>query len=165
MTSGQPSVLAGIAQRADRLLGGLAQAAAVIAPPLLRVALAVPFLKSGLTKWNGFFSLAPTTAFLFEDEFKLHLFGAEYDFPAPEAMALIDAVAEIALPILLIIGLATRLSALALLVMIAVIQLAVPEGWANFHLPWAALAVALIAIGPGPLSVDHLIEGRVQRHD
>jgi putative oxidoreductase len=41
--------------------------------------------------------------------------------------------------------------------MTGVIQLVVPEGWANFHLPWAALAVAIIALGPGPLSLDHLI--------
>ena len=94
---------------------------------------------------------------LVRGEFKLHLFGHAYDFPAPEAAALVDGVAEIVLPILLVIGLATRLSALVLLVMTAVIQLVVPDGWANFHLPWAAMDVALIALGPGPLSLDHLI--------
>ena len=158
MNSAQAGLLTEIARRSDWLLGRLAQAAAIIAPLLLRVALAVPFFKSGLTKWDGFLSLSPAAVFLFEDEFKLHLFGAEVNFPAPEAVALLDAVAEIALPALLVIGLATRLSALALLVMTAVIQLVVPEGWANFHLPWAALAVALIALGPGPLSLDHLID-------
>lgn len=58
---------------------------------------------------------------------------------------------------LLVIGLATRFSALGILIMTGVIQLVVPEGWANFHLPWAALAVAIIALGPGTLSFDHLI--------
>ncbi|TIO99853.1 MAG: DoxX family protein, partial [Mesorhizobium sp.] len=48
--------------------------------------------------------------------------------------------------------------ALALLIMTGVIQLVVPEGWANFHLPWAALAVAIIAVGPGPLSLDRLLD-------
>jgi putative oxidoreductase len=62
------------------------------------------------------------------------------------------------LPVLLVIGLATRFSALALLVMTGVIQLVVPEGWANFHLPWAGLALAIIALGPGALSLDHLLE-------
>jgi putative oxidoreductase len=41
--------------------------------------------------------------------------------------------------------------------MTAVIQLIVPDGWANFHLPWATMAMALIAIGPGRVSLDHLI--------
>ena len=75
----------------------------------------------------------------------------------PDTLALLDSVAEIALPVLLVIGLATRFSALGLLVMTVVIQLVVPEGWANFHLPWASLAVAIIALGPGKLSLDHLI--------
>ena len=139
------------------MLGSLARIALVIAPPLLRVALAVPFFRSGLTKWNGFLSLSPMASFLFEDEFKLHIFGVTYDFPAPTAVAFLDGVAEIILPILLVVGLATRFSALGLLIMTGVIQLVVPEGWANFHLPWAALAVAIIAIGPGAFSFDHLL--------
>src|SRR5262244_1394354 len=123
---------------------------------VLRIALAVPFFKSGLTKWDGFLSLSPAAEFLFEDEFKLHIFGQVYDFPLPTAFAYLDSVAEIVLPVLLVIGLATRFSALALLVMTGVIQLVVPEGWANFHLPWAGLALAIIALGPGKLSLDHL---------
>lgn len=134
----------------------LAQVALVVAPPVLRVALAIPFLKSGLTKWDGFLSLSPAASYLFEDEFKLHIFGHAYDFPMPALFAYLDGVAEIVLPLLLVVGLATRFSALALLVMTAVIQLVVPEGWANFHLPWAALAVAIMALGPGRLSLDHL---------
>jgi len=134
----------------------LAQVARVVAPPVLRIALAMPFLKSGLTKWDGFLSLSPAASYLFEDEFKLHVFGRVYDFPMPMVFAYLDAVAEIVLPLLLIAGLATRFSVLALLVMTAVIQLVVPEGWANFHLPWAALAVAIMALGPGRLSLDHL---------
>ena len=138
------------------MLGALARIALVIAPPLLRVALAVPFFRSGLTKWNGFLSLSPMASFLFEDEFKLHILGQAYDF----AFAYLDGIAEIVLPILLVVGLATRFSALALLVMTGVIQLVVPEGWANFHLPWAGLALAIIALGPGTFSVDHLLERR-----
>jgi putative oxidoreductase len=134
----------------------LARVAQVVAPPVLRIALAVPFFKSGLTKWDGFLSLSPAAAYLFEDEFKLHIFGQVYDFPIPTAVAFLDGVAEIVLPVLLVIGLATRFSALALLVMTGVIQLVVPEGWANFHLPWAALAIAIVALGPGKLSLDHL---------
>jgi putative oxidoreductase len=134
----------------------LAQVARVVAPPVLRFALAMPFFKSGLTKWDGFLSLSPAASYLFEDEFKLHIFGHAYDFPLPTVFAYFDGVAEIVLPLLLIVGLATRFSALLLLVMTGVIQLVVPEGWANFHLPWAGLAVAIIALGPGKLSLDHL---------
>jgi putative oxidoreductase len=135
----------------------LSQVARIVAPPVLRIALAIPFLKSGLLKWDGFLSLSASASYLFEDEFKLHLFGQAYDFPFPAVFAYVDGVAEIVLPLLLIAGLATRFSALLLLVMTAVIQLVVPEGWANFHLPWAALAIAIIALGPGPLSLDHLV--------
>src|SRR5215475_4471037 len=136
----------------------LAGVALVVAPPVLRIALAAPFFKSGLTKWDGFLSLSPAAEFLFEDEFKLHIFGHAYDFPLPTAFAYLDSIAEIVLPVLLVIGLATRFSALALLVMTGVIQLVVPDGWANFHLPWAGLALAIVALGPGPLSLDHLLE-------
>src|SRR6267154_2671147 len=120
----------------------LGRVAQVVAPPVLRIALAIPFFKSGWLKWDGFLSLSPAAAYLFEDEFKLHLFGQAYDFPIPTAVAFLDGVAEIVFPVLLVIT--------------GVIQLVVPEGWANFHLPWAALAVAIIALGPGKLSLDHL---------
>jgi putative oxidoreductase len=149
--------MAFIAHNIRSITGLLARTASVLAPPLLRIALAVPFFKSGLTKWAGFLVLSPTATFLFSDEFKLHIFGQAYSFPAPAVFAWIDGIAEIVLPILLVIGFATRFSALGLLVMIGVIQLVVPDGWANFHLPWAALAVAIIALGPGPLSLDNLV--------
>ena len=58
----------------------------------LRVALAVPFYKSGILKWNGFLRLNETAVTLFTDEFKLHLLGGPYDFPAPTAMAFASGV-------------------------------------------------------------------------
>jgi putative oxidoreductase len=161
MTTTDRLAPAGLVARFRALLDGLARLAAMLAPPLLRIALAVPFFRSGLTKWDGFLSLSPSAQYLFEEEFKLHLFGATYGFPMPDAMAFIDGLAEIVLPILLVVGLATRLSALGLLVMTGVIELVVPEGWANFHLPWAALAVAIVALGPGRLSPDYLISRRL----
>lgn len=131
--------------------------AAFVAPPLMRVALAVPFYRSGLTKWDSFLSLSPAAQYLFEEQFKLHLFGHLYSYPFPDALAYVDGVAEIVLPVLLIVGLATRLSAFGLLIMVGVIQLTVPLAWANFHLPWAGLAVGILALGPGTLSLDHLL--------
>jgi putative oxidoreductase len=152
------SNIATILEASREALEWLAGAAQVVAPPVLRIALAVPFFKSGLTKWDGFLSLSPAATFLFEEEFKLHIFGQAYDFPLPNAFAYLDSIAEIVLPVLLVAGLATRFSALGLLVMTGVIQFVVPEGWANFHLPWAGLALAILALGPGALSLDHLLE-------
>jgi putative oxidoreductase len=131
--------------------------AASVAPPVLRIALALPFLRSGLTRWDGLFSISPGTLFLFEEQFKLHVFGYAIDFPSPDQLALLVATAELVLPTLLLAGLATRLAALGLLIMTGVIQLVFPDGWKNFHLYWAALALAIIALGPGSLSLDRLI--------
>lgn len=130
---------------------------AALAQTALRLALAVPFFKSGLTKWDGFFRLSDSAESLFADEFKIHLFGQLYDFPAPHVLAFASGCGEIFFPILLVLGLATRFAALGILGMTAVIQLTVPEGWANFHLIWAAAALALLAYGPGPLALDRLI--------
>jgi len=152
------SNIATILEASREALEWFARAALVVAPPVLRIALAVPFFKSGLTKRDGFLSLSPAATFLFEEEFKLHIFGQAHDFPLPNAFAYLDSIAEIVLPVLLVVGLATRFSALGLLVMTGVIQLVVPEGWANFHLPWAGLALAIIALGPGALSLDRLLE-------
>jgi putative oxidoreductase len=133
------------------------RAGLLIAPVMLRLALALPFLRSGLTKWEGFGSLSPAAVYLFEHEFKLHVFGRIYDFPAALTAAHVAAVAEIILPVLLLIGLATRLAAFVLLIMTGVIQLVMPDGWMNFHLPWAAMALAIMALGPGGISIDELL--------
>jgi putative oxidoreductase len=137
----------------------------VFAPPMLRVALALPFFRSGLTRWDGLMSISPATLFLFENQFKVHIFGGAYGFPAPDMVALIVAVAEITLPVLLVLGFATRFAAFALLVMTGVIQLVFPDGWANFHLYWASLAIGIMALGPGPLSLDRLISRRLSPRD
>jgi len=130
---------------------------------VLRLALAVPFFRSGLTKWDGFLQLSGGAEFLFASEFKLHIFGQLYPYPFPIAAAYGAGIAEIVLPILLVLGLFTRFAAFALLVMTAIIQITVPEGWANFHLPWAAMALALSVFGPGAISLDRLRTGRIAR--
>jgi putative oxidoreductase len=122
-----------------------------------RFALAVPFYKSGLTKWDGFLQLSDTPPLLFAEEFKLHILGQTFDYPFPTLMAWGSSVGEIVLPILLVLGLFTRFSALGILAMTAMIQLTIPDGWANFHLPWAALALAIIYMGPGKIALDNLL--------
>lgn len=150
-----PSILSWSVTLVRHGLARLETVARHVAPPVARVALALPFLRSGLTRWDGFFSLSFGTRYLFEEQFRLHILGGEYVLPMPAQLALVTAVAEIALPIMLILGLGTRLAALGLLIMTSVIQLIFPEAWANFHLYWAALAISVLAIGPGVLSFDH----------
>lgn len=123
----------------------------------LRVALAVPFFRSGLTKWEAPFVLSSGAQYLFTEEFKLHFFWGTVPYPAPLLMAFLAGAAEIALPVLLILGLATRFSALGILAMTLIIQLTIPEGLINFHLPWAAMALALLAYGGGLLSADAVL--------
>ncbi|TIM62551.1 MAG: DoxX family protein, partial [Mesorhizobium sp.] len=93
---------------------------------------------------------------LFSSELKLHLPGGPYDFPAPGLVAFASGSAEILLPILLVLGLATRLAAFGLLVMTLVIQLTVPDGW-PLHITWAAMALGIMAWGPGRVALDHWI--------
>ncbi len=123
---------------------------------VLRIALALPFLRAGQTDWDGWFDLSFGVKARFAD-LRLHWFGAEYPFPQPDLMALAAGVAEVALPTLLIVGLGTRYAALGLLIMTGVIQLTFPEGWANFHLYWASLALAILTFGPGKVALDYVL--------
>jgi putative oxidoreductase len=156
-----------VGRRAGSIWGAIASFEALlgrISPSLpllaLRLAIAVPFFKSGLTKWDGFLQLSNGAIYLFTQEFKLHIFGAEILYPFPLTMATLSGIAEIVLPILLVLGLFTRFAALGILAMTAIIQLTVPDGWANFHLPWAAMALALVTFGAGRFALDRLIFGR-----
>src|SRR5207245_580684 len=77
---------------------------ALIAQPsrtqlVLRIGLATPFWRSGINKWDGFLQLNDTAVFLFSTEFKLHLPGGPYSFPAPEVVAFLVGSAEILFPI------------------------------------------------------------------
>ncbi len=148
-------------QRAPGLLGRIDGLIAALAPAdltqlALRVALAVPFWRSGVNKWDGFLQLNEVAVLLFTDEFRLHLPGGPYPFPTPELFAFAAGAAEIVLPILLVFGLFTRLAALGLLAMTLVVQLTIPDGW-PIHLTWAAIALAIMAWGPGRASVDALL--------
>jgi putative oxidoreductase len=110
------------------------------------------FWQSGQTKVSGF-SLKPSAIALFENEYQLPLID-------PEIAASVSAVAEHLFPVLLVIGLASRFSALALLVMTMVIEVFVYPGAWPTHGVWATCFLIVIARGPGLLSLDHLIARR-----
>ncbi len=122
-------------------------------PLLQRLGIAGVFFLSGRTKVEGFFTITDGTFALFESEYALPLIS-------PEAAAYIATAAEHVFPLLLVIGLLTRFSALALLVMTFVIQVFVyPDAWPT-HLSWAALLVPLFARGGGALSLDRALNIR-----
>ncbi len=127
---------------------------------VLRFALAVPFWRSGVNKWDGFLQLNDVAVLLFSSEFKLHLPGGPYAYPAPGMVAFAAGSAEILLPIFLVLGLVTRVAAFGLLAMTIVVQLTVPDGW-PLHVTWAAMALGIMAWGPGRISLDYWI-GRLK---
>jgi putative oxidoreductase len=143
-----------LADKASRLVQTVALPSVV--QLVTRVALAVPFWRSGILKWNGFLELNDTAVALFSDEFMLHLPGGPYHFPAPAVTAFLSGSGEIVFPVLLVLGLGTRLAALGLLFMTAIVELTVPDGW-PIHLTWAAMALGIMAWGPGQISLDHLL--------
>jgi putative oxidoreductase len=117
-----------------------------------RIAVADVFWRSGQTKVNGF-SIREETFYLFREEYKVPLLPSDL-------AAYLSTIGEHVFPVLLFIGLATRLSALGLFGMTMVIQLfVVPGGWPE-HILWLSLLTLIIARGPGAISLDHLIRNR-----
>jgi len=119
---------------------------------LARLSIAAVFWQSGQTKLEGW-RLSDSAIYLFENEYRLPLIG-------PALAAHLAAIAEHVFPALLVVGLASRLSAAALLGMTLVIQtLVYPGAWPT-HGTWAACLLFILARGPGSLSLDHLIARR-----
>ena len=119
----------------------------------VRISLAGIFWRSGRTKVDegSWLSVSDTAIFLFEEEYN----GVPLP---PEFAAYMATYAEHLFPVLLVIGLFTRLSALVLLGMTMVIQIFVyPEAWWSVHMIWVALALVLIVRGGGSLSLDQLL--------
>jgi putative oxidoreductase len=112
-----------------------------------RVALAAIFFLSGRTKVEGLLTITDGARALFRDEYRVPLLP-------PEVAAHLAAYAEHALPVLLVLGLFTRLAALGIVAMTAVIQCFVYPGAWPTHLSWTVLALFLVARGAGSLSLD-----------
>lgn len=116
---------------------------------IARLSIAAVFWQSGQTKVEGW-RLSDSALYLFENEYKLPLVD-------PWLAAHLAAFAEHLFPILLVVGLASRLSALALLGMTLVIEIFVyPAAWPT-HGTWAACLLFIIARGPGSLSLDAML--------
>jgi len=118
-----------------------------------RVAIAAIFFMSGRTKVEGWLTVTDSAYSLFRDEYRLPLVPVEIAAHAA-------AYAEHLFPLLLVLGLFTRLSALALLGMTLVIQVFVyPDAWPT-HLSWAGLLLYLVGRGPGTVSLDRWLRIR-----
>jgi putative oxidoreductase len=108
------------------------------------------FFDSSLVKlenWEG-------TLQLFRDEYKVPLLS-------PEFAAYSAVFFELSCPVLLAIGLATRIAILPLLAMTAVIQFTYDQNIAHFF--WAALLFNLLAYGAGRWSLDHFLNKKFRR--
>jgi putative oxidoreductase len=112
-----------------------------------RAGIAAVFFFSGRTKVSGFIDVTDGAVGLFRDEYRL-------PWVDPVVAAHGAAYAEHLFPLMLVLGLATRMSALALLAMTAVIEVFVyPDAWPT-HLSWAAPLLLLAARGAGAWSLD-----------
>ncbi len=131
-----------------------------------RISIAAIFWKSGQTKIDGLAIDIVSGEFHLGwphlSESALELFRSEYRLPfvPPELAAPMAAFAEHFFPTLILLGLATRFSSLALLVMTLTIQTFVyPDAYPT-HGVWATVLLVLIARGPGKFSIDHWIAKR-----
>ncbi len=112
-----------------------------------RLSIAAIFFMSGRTKVSGFLTVTPSTYELFRTEYSL-------PFLSPELAAHFATYSEHLFPLLLVLGLFSRLSAFALLGMTLVIQVFVyPDAWPT-HFSWAGLLLLIVARGGGAISLD-----------
>ncbi|QDF97862.1 hypothetical protein CJ010_15640 [Azoarcus sp. DD4] len=154
---------------AGLILGGIALLSRIpdtLIALLGRFSVAAIFWKSGQTKIEGFVLdiVSGEAGFGWPrlSDSAIELFRSEYRLPLlpPELAAPMAAVAEHVFPALILLGLATRFSALALLVMTLTIQLFVyPDAYPT-HGVWATVLLVLIARGPGAISLDHWLARR-----
>lgn len=115
-----------------------------------RMAIAPVFFLSGRTKVDGLFTITDSTFELFRTDYALPLLS-------PVLAAWLATIAEHLFSAMLALGLGTRIAALGLFGMTAVIEVFVyPDAWPT-HLSWAGLLVPLIVKGPGRWSLDHML--------
>lgn len=119
-----------------------------------RLGIAAVFFQSGRTKVEGLLTIKSSTYQLFASEYALPLVPSDI-------AARLATGAEHLFPVLLVLGLFTRLSAFALLGMTTVIEIFVyPDAWPT-HLSWAGLLLPLVVRGGGTWSLDYFRRSRL----
>jgi putative oxidoreductase len=132
---------------------GLLKRIPVAIPQLLfRFGVGLVFWRSAQSKLGSW----DTTLLLFREEYRVPVLP-------PDLAAYLATAVELTAPILLVLGLAARLGAAAMLCMTLVIQLFVyPQSYPD-HLLWAGPLLYLVIRGPGVVSLDHLIRRHFER--
>ena len=117
----------------------------------MRLGVGLAFLNAGLLKYKSF-------------DYATQLFEEAYKVPilAPAVAARVAMINELTCSLLLLLGLATRFATLPLLAMIMVIQIVYPTAWPD-HVLWGSILIFLLTRGPGPFSIDYLIERYFQK--
>jgi putative oxidoreductase len=113
----------------------------------MRIGVGLAFFGSGLEKYRSF-------------DYATQLFTEAYKVPFvdPAVGARVAMINELTCSTLLILGIVTRVATLPLLAMLLVLQLVYPADWPN-NLLWGSILLFLLTRGPGPFSLDHVIEG------
>lgn len=132
-------------------IGILSKTPHLVLATLARFVVGLQFYKSGVQKFDGWFNISDSTIFLFTEEFT--------GVPLPPVLgANMAAYAEVTFGLFLLIGFASRFSALGLLTMTAVIEIFVyPESYI-LHGLWAVSLLYIIKYGPCMISVDHIVK-------
>jgi putative oxidoreductase len=141
----------GLWQRFSAALDLLQPAAALAA----RLYVGQVFFLSGLTKLRDW----DITLALFSDEYRVPLLS-------PAAAAFMGTAGELLLPVLLVLGLAGRFSAIGLFVVNAVAVISLSEiapAALQQHIFWGALLAGLAIYGPGAWSLDRWLAPRILR--
>jgi len=117
----------------------------------MRLGVGLAFFNAGLLKYKSF----DYATQLFEEAYKI-------PFVAPAVAARMAMINELTCSLFLLLGLATRPATLPLLAMILIIQVVYPSAWPD-HVLWGSILIFLLTRGPGPFSIDSLIERYLHR--
>jgi len=161
--SAAPAARSGIAHWIDRLVMACAVVPYALVALLLRLVMARVFFLSGQSKIDGTSYPLNIQDFGFSvtlpqsvQESAIKMFEAKIPFVGA-AVGYAFAYAEFVLPILLVLGFATRISALLLLIMTVVLQVFfAPEALWTTHIYWASILLVLMSVGPGQVSMDQI---------
>jgi putative oxidoreductase len=146
MSKMEPMTKPNIPARVRRLYDRLGLLPLSVLQLMARFAMAIVFWRSGQTKLANW-------------DLTLQLFANEYKVPVlpPEIAAPMAAAVELSCPVLLVLGLFTRVATLPMIAMTLVIQVFVyPQSWAD-HLAWLTFLLLLLSRGAGVISLDHLV--------